>query len=242
MVCKSSPFLSCLLRRAGHLVLCPAAACGAGSVACYGSNLWSQGGGIPTLSTCSSGRPRSKYPGWPGKTQNPTRMPLCPCLSNLLRCTSVPGSSRDGKHLFGLMEVTSGVSLCLRRLFCPPSSLLAAQASLQSPYAQEDSSGSQTFLVSVSNVQVCVDVRMLKMIHIHMRIHRNLSCRICAGRRDVFLSGEGGIAALLLSAFSPLPSHRAGLSWVVWCTTKVLWSRVTWGQSPVDRTARVLSR
>lgn len=40
----------------------------------------------------------------------------------------------------------------------PPS--LAAQASLQSPFPQENSSGSWKFLVSVSNVWVHVDVHV----------------------------------------------------------------------------------
>lgn len=59
-----------------------------------------------------------------------------------------------------------------------PSPLLAAQASLQSPCPQEDSSGSEMVLVSMSNVWVCVNVRMLKMIHMH--IHGDLSCCVCA--------------------------------------------------------------
>lgn len=97
-----------------------------------------------------------------------------------------------------------------------------AQASLQSPFPQEDSSGSQTFLVSVSNVWVRVDVRYVKG---GTYIHHGLCCRVCAE-----LTWEKGRFAFwrwnCCPSLADPPSHQAeSLSRLVWCSTHAPWGR-----------------
>ena len=87
---KAPHFCSCLVRHAPCLVLSCRWPCG--RLCCI---LWVESLVLVRrnshVSICSCGRPQPEHPGWPGKTgKKPTRLPLYPCLSNLLKCTSVP--------------------------------------------------------------------------------------------------------------------------------------------------------
>lgn len=171
----------------------------------------------------------AQLPGWPGKAGKAPGSLCVHAGAASWNAQGLPQAARPWSSTVGNTSVG-----CWGDIWGLPPPLLAAQA--PSPFPQEDSSGSQKFLVSVSNVRI----RGVRVKGGADAVHRDLSCPVCGALpgRTVWLSGEGGIASLLsqqvqslarfllcipweqgvnslrLMPCSPFPFHVAGhLSW-----------------------------